>query len=450
MTLRSLAGRTGRFLAHPGTITVAAFLIRYGLFYYRASNWPRPVSGSYQFGAETGRLARALAAGEGFSSPLNADTGPSAWMTPLYPLLLAGIFKVYGIYSWASFLVITSLDCAFSALTAWPVWAIARRAFGTSSGVAAAWIWAVLPSAVFFPVAWVWDTSLTALAFALIVLATMEVQDTERAGAWAGYGVLWGAGAMVNASVVATMPFLLGWATHELRARSARWMKPALVGLMAFGVVISPWFIRNYVVFHRLILFRSNFGLELWLGNNPRNPGVWSWWLHPNDDDAERKIFTQLGEIPYMELRQRQAEAWIRAHPREFAHDTFHRFMDNWTGFDEPLEDLLNRPWDSVSIFLVDLIFPLLALPGALLAYRRRNAYAFPFASAIMFFPLVYYVTHTSLRYRHPIDPLLCVLAAYSLVTAGSWVGGRIFRTPAVAGAASHDREMAAASERLP
>jgi len=448
MSFHSIARKTGRFLAQPGTITIAAFLIRYGLFYLRVADLPRPVTGTYQFGAETGRLARALAIGEGFSSPLNAETGPSAWMTPLFPLLLAGVFKLYGVFSWASFLVITTLDCVFSALTAWPVWAIARRAFGGSSGVAAAWIWAVLPSAVFFPVAWVWDTSLTALAFALIVLATMYVQQTERTGAWAGYGALWGVGAMVNASVVSTLPFLLGWAAHELRARSARWMRPALLGLVAFGVVISPWFIRNYVVFHRLILFRSNFGLELWLGNNPRNPGIWSWWLHPNDDDAERQTFSQLGEMAYMELRQRQALGWIRAHPGEFAHDTLHRFIDNWTGFDEPIHDLLSRQWGSVSIFLVDLIFPLLALPGALLAYRRRNPYAFPFAAAVMFFPLVYYVTHTSLRYRHPIDPLLCVLAANSVVAASSWLGARIFRTSSAAGAAAQDPEMAAAGER--
>lgn len=450
MTRGSLAGRVGRFLAHPGTITVAAFLIRYVLLYYRAIHWPRPVSGIYEFGAETGRLAQSLATGKGFSSPLNADTGPSAWMTPLFPLLLAGIFKIYGIYTWGSFVVATSLDCAFSALTAWPVWAIARRAFGASTGVAAAWIWAVLPSAVFFPVAWVWDTSLSALIFALIVLATVRVQETERTAAWAGYGALWGVGAMINASMVSTLPFLLGWAARELRARSARWMKLALVGLVTFGVVISPWFIRNYLVFHRLILFRSNFGLELWLGNNPSNPGIWSWWLHPNDDATERKVFSQLGEIAYMEVRQSQALAWIRAHPGEFAHDTLHRFVDNWTGFDEPIQDLVSRAWDAVTIFLLDLIFPLLALPGALLAYRRGNPCAFPFASAIIFFPLVYYVTHTSLRYRHPIDPLLCVLAAYSVVTAFSWVWARIFSTPAATAVAARGREMAAAGERLP
>src|SRR5438552_5255035 len=56
----------------------------------------------FSFGWETGRLARSIALGEGFSSPFHGHTGPSAWIAPLYPYFLAGIFKIFGIYSNAS------------------------------------------------------------------------------------------------------------------------------------------------------------------------------------------------------------------------------------------------------------------------------------------------------------------------------------------------------------
>jgi hypothetical protein len=56
----------------------------------------------WRFAGETGRIARSIAEGDGFSSPLHANTGPTAWMTPLHPLLLAGIFKILGIYTQAS------------------------------------------------------------------------------------------------------------------------------------------------------------------------------------------------------------------------------------------------------------------------------------------------------------------------------------------------------------
>jgi len=406
-------------------MVVASFLVRYGIFYYVRTHFPQPVTETYPIGAETGRLARALAAGEGFSSPLDVNTGPSAWMTPLYPLLLAGVFRLFGIFSWASFLVIAAIDCFLASLTAWPVYAIARKAFGTKVGVAAGWLWTFLLTSIFYSVVWVWDTGLSALVFSLIFLATMHMRDSNRPAAWAGYGALWGTGAMINASVVSTMPFLIGWAALELRQKSIPWLRSAVIALLVFLAVIAPWFVRNYVVFHKTILFRDNFGLELWLGNNPSNPGIWSWWLHPNDDDGERKIFLRLGEIPYMEQKQREAIAWIRAHPGEFLYDTWHRFVDNWTGFDDPVTDLAHGPLWANFVDFLGLLFPLLTFAGVLLAYRQRTPYAFPFAAAILFFPVVYYVTHTSLRYRHPIDPLMTVLSAFSLVTLCSKITAR-------------------------
>ncbi|HTT65730.1 MAG TPA: glycosyltransferase family 39 protein [Bryobacteraceae bacterium] len=448
MSFRLIVKKLGHLLAHPGTMVVVAFLIRYGVFWYLRSKGPFPANDIIPtMGYETGRIARSLAGGLGYSSPLVVESGPTAWMTPLFPLILAGVFKLFGIMSFKSFLIITAMDCAFSALTAWVIWAIARRAFNSASAVTAGWIWTLLPSAVFYPVAWVWDTSLSALIFALIMLASMRLLESERVAAWAGYGALWGIGAMINASIVSTLPFLLGWDAKALRARSGRWLKLTVVALLLFAVVIAPWFIRNYAVFHRLILFRSNFGLELWLGNNNDNPGIWAWWLHPNDDDKERRLYVGLGEIAYMNLKQKEAVAWIRQHPAGFVEQTFRRFVDNWTGFDEPATSLANRPFYVIVGMSLEVLFPLLALPGVLLAYRRRSTYAFPFGSAIFFFPVVYYITHTSLRYRHPIDPVLCVLAGFSAASACSWAAGRVSGKRAYVNDSAGSRELAPASK---
>ena len=60
---------------------------------------------------EYGRVAQSLALGQGFSNSL-ADTGPSALMPPVYPLILATIFKLFGIQTKISILV--ALDSAAS------------------------------------------------------------------------------------------------------------------------------------------------------------------------------------------------------------------------------------------------------------------------------------------------------------------------------------------------
>ena len=71
----------------------------------------------FQFGWEMGRIARSIALGQGFSSPTDLPSGPSAWAPPVYPYLLAGIFKLFGIYSSGSGWVILAFNSLFSALT---------------------------------------------------------------------------------------------------------------------------------------------------------------------------------------------------------------------------------------------------------------------------------------------------------------------------------------------
>ena len=58
-----------------------------------------PETGNFEFGWELGRVAKSLAEGNGFSSPIGEDMGPTSWVAPIPALLQAGIFKLLGIYS---------------------------------------------------------------------------------------------------------------------------------------------------------------------------------------------------------------------------------------------------------------------------------------------------------------------------------------------------------------
>ena len=88
----------------------------------------------FEFGWEAGRIARALATGFGYADPFNGHTGPSAWTPPIFPLLLAGVFKVFGVYTRASGWVILAIDCVFSAATAPAVYELGWRCFGGVRG----------------------------------------------------------------------------------------------------------------------------------------------------------------------------------------------------------------------------------------------------------------------------------------------------------------------------
>jgi hypothetical protein len=97
----------------------------------------------WAFGWETGRVARSIALGEGFANPLFEKTGPTAWMTPVYPYIVAGVFKIFGIYTATSAIILLSLNGLCSALTCVPVFLIARETLSRKAAVWAAWGWAV-------------------------------------------------------------------------------------------------------------------------------------------------------------------------------------------------------------------------------------------------------------------------------------------------------------------
>src|SRR5579872_2729459 len=84
----------------------------------------------FDFGFEMGRIGRSLAQGRGFGNPFNETTGPTAWEPPLYPFLIADVFRMFGIYTRASALVLLSINSIFSALTCIPIFLIARECFG--------------------------------------------------------------------------------------------------------------------------------------------------------------------------------------------------------------------------------------------------------------------------------------------------------------------------------
>lgn len=56
---------------------------------------------------------------------------------------------------------------------------------------------------------------------------------------------------------------------------------------------------------------------------------------------------------------------------------------------------------------------------------RNRHPEAAPFVMVLLIFPLVFYLTHSTLRYRFPMDPILIVLSAYAVAHLASLARGR-------------------------
>jgi 4-amino-4-deoxy-L-arabinose transferase-like glycosyltransferase len=376
----------------------------------------RPGEDYFGFGFEMGRIGRSIAVGQGFSNPYGGNTGPSAWEPPLYPYLIGGVFKIFGIYTYASAWVLLSINSLFAALTTIPVFLIGHRTFGPQVAIWSARTWAFNPYVWYWSVHWIWDTTFTPLILALIFLVSLEMASLETQPwpgqrGWLLFGALWGVGALANPAMLSFLPFCGLWIWRQRYKRSL----PSLVGVVlssfVFFLVLSPWLIRNYEVFGRFVFIRDDFGLQFRLGNNRLADGMLIATLQPNLNQPEFEKFQRLGEIAYEADCRRLAFDWIRAHPEKFAVISMKRFFYYWNGVPRPTDSV--APWDfRSSLFLASSV---LAIWGLGRALRRKLPGAWLFAGLVATYPTVYYFVFPHARYRHPIEPELFILIVFLL-----------------------------------
>ena len=255
-------------------------------------------------------LAKGLLAGRGFGI-YDAWFG-SVWHAlypPLYPLLLAGWGAVAGFSTPAVLALNTLTDCG----TAWLLWLLGTRLGSAVAGRRAAWLYLVWPS-VLFSGALAQKESLCAL----LVLALALAWIVRRPG-WRGalaLGVPAGLLALTQPGE-APLAALFGLV---LVGRIGLWpmLATGLRGGAVAALVLLPWWVRNWLVFHAFVPLTTASAASLWIGNNPGATGNWM------------PLPEQLKGVPELEYGKRIgaiATEWIRTHPLGFVRLTLTKFV---------------------------------------------------------------------------------------------------------------------------
>jgi hypothetical protein len=396
----------------------------------------RPEEDHLQFGWEMGRIARALATGFGYADPFTSHSGPTAWSPPLYPLLMAGVFKIFGVYTAASAWVLLTINSAFSAATSSVIYEISARCFhraGRARKIAlwSGWLWALYPAAMQFAVRWLWDMCITAYLFSKIIVIALRArgvgedspapdsakyQTTVR---WATFGLLSGIVVLLNSTLLLFIPacglWMLAGACKTKVPLPKMFLRSALACVLALAF-IAPWTIRNYNVFHAFIPMRGNLGAELHQSTLAEHQGFpWGATIPVCEPCPVFQQYRQMGEAAYVRREGELANQEIRTHKRRFVDYSLKRFYFFWVSLPKPAEKgILIEAAREANYFFVSLA----SLLGLALALKRRIPGAVLFASAFLLVPLTYYFITVQARFRHPLEPIMTILIVYLFQSA--------------------------------
>lgn len=367
-------------------------------------------------------IARQLLQGHGYR--LAAGAAPTAARAPLYPLLLTGLYRLFGTgivpVLWAH-AVLGALACALLYLAG-------CRMFGRTVGVTAGIMLALLPPHLWWSQYVLSETLLVTLIVATFLGVIALVQEPS-AGRAAAAGALFGLTALCNAMIL-FLPFVLLVVTAVSRELRRKYLRPAAVLLLGMSVVVLPWTGRNFLEFHRVIPVNWSVGLQYMKGlimadDYVRGRGTNLGALDDSsmvelvrilrahghtrgDFDAQLREMksAQIVGLAEDDLLKRLAVERVRANPVLAARKLFLNLWLYWF-----LSNRLMLANQVVNFGLLALALLGLVL-GAWRAFEARILVAF-----CLYFWLGYASVIVSARFALQIAPLLVLLAAFAVVS---------------------------------
>ena len=308
---------------------LVTFVIRAGvsIYYYQQNDIQ-----SWEYGV----LAKNLVAGNGYSlfyhgefyNPKKLINGkdksgirpaPSAYMMPGYPLFLAAMYRIFGDKPYLAVFLLQSLLAAFIVVMIYKLTLQFAR-----SGVAliAAGIYILLPEMIYTTVSI--GPTVFVHFFIMIVIYALTKKSPGRFSFSDSFliGIILALLLYLRPAIAMFVIVLLSYFFIK------RYFKQAVIIGIIVAACLSPWVVRNYMVWNEFVPFTTTTGLNLYRGHNPYYPGFWQ------TKEIEKQI-DALPDSKYFEIKMRDiftahALEEIRLHPFKEIIFAFKKLIYMW------------------------------------------------------------------------------------------------------------------------
>lgn len=332
---------------------------------------------------------------------------------PVYPLLLALVYGLFGFKSYGMVIYLHALLGAASAVLAYKTGELlfGRRyawiPYGLTLGYPLFAFWGMY---VLTETAYVFTIT---LFLYLLALYAQEAKKPKLKTLLILGGAM-GISNLVRPLLLLFFPVLGLWIWWMQRGKLKIAVRDFTVIVVMTILVMCPWWIRNGIRYHQFIVV-SNYGsYEFYLGNNPQTITDSYFYFTQPSYDPEVK-----GRIEKLPLAEQEKEykslgvAYILNHPLQFLQRTFAKEKNL---FWQPVTPVYGKSY-KMQGYLLDQWYLLLGLAGVILSFFQLRKYSFLLIFTVYYSFVVSMITVVSgARYRLPVMPAMVLLASLAVV----------------------------------
>jgi len=251
-----------------------------------------------------------------------------AFAEPFYSILSASIYFLTN-HNYAIFGIVNML--ASSGITI-AVYYLGKQLADERVGLLAALLTALHPGLIYFATQF-HPLTFNALFVTLIILALGRLYQTPKVKNAIASGILIGLAFLDRSLCLIFIPIAAGLLVFSNTSARIK-LKLCIIVILISLVPVTAWSIRNYILFHKVVVGRSSAGYLFWIGNNPRTTSSAMYdkntpMIYTLDKETLKK-FNTMNELEIDAYLMNKGMSFVKSRPYVFLWNWAKRFYYFW------------------------------------------------------------------------------------------------------------------------